>query len=1210
MASSLSDKATYIYDVFFSADITQGQLDSQLKESSLFRLAFEEVISYPNLVDKMKLHDRYDELIGINTEAYKMIFDNTTREENSKLESNAYLYITNEANSIADFAEFLKTVSGHIGFGAIINNPKTAYDIAGNSHAVTLILSNSSAIDALLNSPNGLNAFGKNSNSSLQIYQQAEVFKQLRSSLRFNQEGVLPGTISTSIWHYLKKIGDKYIQMIHGTNYIFVSDDMYTWVKYNIPNDSTGNVFIVNARQYQGDMVGYDRLNKAYFFLSERSYAKIKWTKNFVNWYDVAHSVGNTNLRTLSTWDDKIWFYDYNTSNSWQLSYIQAKEGVNVYVPVTKTNPNQISVYGKAPEDPDHPYMIWWDVNYNFKYMNKEGQFPYRVTDQNDWFYAHDGGNNRTSRGISYNNGYFFITFGTGAQMGISKIDLTHNNDVLWEWTARDIDGSGAKVTYWYNYETNDYFYVSYANGVYIVPIEGGYATSTNGVVWDEQLFDVTYRFNIKGADERGFYGNVPGTNYVLTSYDASSAVDNNVTTTTTTIAPLSSGLPEGLTELECLIDTKAASVVDYNGYKMIFNSKDYYENTNYVVLNGKYKILNVPEQYPIAVLNYGKADKITYTGDINKKHYSKVTGTDADYTYDFYYGDVTINVKANFGRVSLYYYKKPGSSGHLGMEKLLVHQDHLLSSGSTSADSTLRISDTGSFSSFVRNFNCSGSEALEQTDLVNVVYTTTTTTATPSYTVLEVPTTTTTTVAPDYGDENYNTGIPLSTGETYIISQSNNNLSIGSETTFSTPRNFSQISGSQERCTLGPGTYTFNVQADQPIAFEGATTSGFFGPQHSNVSYTGDFYKRSVRAINGVPHYFYYGEVILIVDAPFVTVSITHFDSEIGYGGGQYALSWDRSTTTTTTAAPTTTTTTDPLTTYTSCIGIDVPVTAVDGNYIFDGDAYASNQKIGLNNGTYILRNVPSSHPIAILNYGKWSKITYTGDVLKSTTHTAPDGHQYAYYYGDVTIKVLGDFGQISYDCSNHGYMGGENRLTYSTVCPLAIQPTTTAAPTTTTTTTELPNSILVAPTTTTTTAAPTTTTTTTATPTAADYCLVEGSAGNVVTFNSVSGTNSYIFNGNYGLYGMSTGTYVFKNVSSSHPIAFLNFGKTTSVSYSGQYTAGSKIASDGNSYPYYYGDVTVDISNNFGFLSYECFYHGYMGGQNNLIYDNTNCT
>jgi len=208
------------------------------------------------------------------------------------------------------------------------------------------------------------------------------------------------------------------------------------------------------------------------------------------------------------------------------------------------------------------------------------------------------------------------------------------------------------------------------------------------------------------------------------------------------------------------------------------------------------------------------------------------------------------------------------------------------------------------------------------------------------------------------------------------------------------------------------------------------------------------------------------------------------------------------------------------------------------------------------------------------------------------------------------VTINVLGDFGQVSYDCSNHGYMGGENRLTYSTVCPLAIQPTTTAAPTTTTTTTELPNSILVAPTTTTTTAAPTTTTTTTATPTAADYCLVEGSAGNVVTFNSVNGTNSYIFNGNYGLFGMSTGTYTFKNVSSSHPIAFLNFGKTTSVGYSGQYSVGNKIASDGNSYTYYYGDVTVTVTGNFGFLSYECYYHGYMGGQNNIIYDNTNCT
>ena len=679
----------------------------------------------------------------------------------------------------------------------------------------------------------------------------------------------------------------------------------------------------------------------------------------------------------------------------------------------------------------------------------------------------------------------------------------------------------------------------------------------------------------------------------MATSYDATTsagATTTTSTTTTTTEAPK----VEGIAEYECLIDSTVPSIVTYNGTKMVFNNKDYYENTFYVLKNGSYRILNVPEAYPIAVLNYGKSDKITYTGTATKRHLIKTRGTDADYVYDFYYGDVTIKVKGNFETISLYYYKKPTEQGYIGMEKLFIHQDHLIQSGSTAADTTLRVADTGSFASFVRNINCSGSEALTNVDLVKVGFTptTTTTTVTPTYPQYIVPITTTTTTTTLYP---------------YSITQLDQNIDVTFNGASSIILDGNDLSSNTNRYGLEEGTYIFNVPTESYIAFEGATNSGFFGPQHSNISYTGDYYKRKIKGINGVPYYFYAGEIVLIVDAPFENVSIREFQN--GYMNGDDRIRYNSTaptTTTTTTAAPTT----DPLTSYTSCLDIDIPVSASAGNYIFNNSPYESNLKLGMNNGTYILRNIPSSHPFAILNYGKWDRITYSGSPLKSTTHLGPDGHQYPYYYGDVTVNVLGDFGEVSYDCSNHGYMGGQDRLIYSTVCQLAVQPTTTTTAPTTTTTTELPNSILPTTTTTTTTAAPTTTTTTTAAPTTAEYCLVEGSAGNVVTFNSVNSTNSYIFNGNYGLYGMSNGTYTFKNLSSSHPIAFLNYGKTNLVSYTGQYSAGTKIGADGYSYTYYYGDVTVTISGNFGFLSYECFYHGYMGGQNNIIYDNTNCT
>ena len=45
-----------------------------------------------------------------------------------------------------------------------------------------------------------------------------------------------------------------------------------------------------------------------------------------------------------------------------------------------------------------------------------------------------------------------------------------------------------------------------------------------------------------------------------------------------------------------------------------------------------------------------------------------------------------------------------------------------------------------------------------------------------------------------------------------------------------------------------------------------------------------------------------------------------------------------------------------------------------------------------------------------------------------------------------------------------------------------------------------------------------------------------------------------------------------------------------------------GTKRASDGNMYNFYNGNVAVNISGDFGIVSFECFYHGYMGGEQGL--------
>ena len=116
------------------------------------------------------------------------------------------------------------------------------------------------------------------------------------------------------------------------------------------------------------------------------------------------------------------------------------------------------------------------------------------------------------------------------------------------------------------------------------------------------------------------------------------------------------------------------------------------------------------------------------------------------------------------------------------------------------------------------------------------------------------------------------------------------------------------------------------------------------------------------------------------------------------------------------------------------------VNVLNAGGNkYVFNGEnSYDSSKKYGLYSTTYTFTNIPSGHPIAILNNGN-SNITYTGDaskkLSKTVSGTTNDG-TYDFYHGDVSVNVTGDFGTVSVYCYYHGYMGGQNLLTYTSVC------------------------------------------------------------------------------------------------------------------------------------------------------------------------------
>lgn len=113
------------------------------------------------------------------------------------------------------------------------------------------------------------------------------------------------------------------------------------------------------------------------------------------------------------------------------------------------------------------------------------------------------------------------------------------------------------------------------------------------------------------------------------------------------------------------------------------------------------------------------------------------------------------------------------------------------------------------------------------------------------------------------------------------------------------------------------------------------------------------------------------------------------------------------------------------------------VNVVQSDGNkYVFNSTTYDPNTRYGLEIGTYVLKNVPESHPIALLNNGKTNLITYTGNGIGITSKV--DDVSYNFYYGDITIQVYGNFDKISIYCRYHGYMGGENLFVYTKMTPI----------------------------------------------------------------------------------------------------------------------------------------------------------------------------
>ena len=104
----------------------------------------------------------------------------------------------------------------------------------------------------------------------------------------------------------------------------------------------------------------------------------------------------------------------------------------------------------------------------------------------------------------------------------------------------------------------------------------------------------------------------------------------------------------------------------------------------------------------------------------------------------------------------------------------------------------------------------------------------------------------------------------------------------------------------------------------------------------------------------------------------------------------------------------------------------------------------------------------------------------------------------------------------------------------------------------------------------------------------------------------NSVTMANPYLFNNvsysSYSYIGVTIGTYRFTGVTTSHPLGFVIDDDSLLEVKSGS-LYGTKTVEE-TSVNYYTGDIEIEVKGNFGIISYACYWHGYMGGQNRLKY------
>ena len=101
---------------------------------------------------------------------------------------------------------------------------------------------------------------------------------------------------------------------------------------------------------------------------------------------------------------------------------------------------------------------------------------------------------------------------------------------------------------------------------------------------------------------------------------------------------------------------------------------------------------------------------------------------------------------------------------------------------------------------------------------------------------------------------------------------------------------------------------------------------------------------------------------------------------------------------------------------------------------------------------------------------------------------------------------------------------------------------------------------------------------------------------------FNVTISNSNYYFNELNSKLFLGIGKYNINNIPLEHPIGFvINDTYKFEVISGNIFNQGEKII-DGINMIYYTGDIVIQVKVDFGTISYSCYYHGYMGGENNL--------